>query len=104
MLDEIKEKGNSIKRITIAKPNLSPISDHPQDTIIEKFGYSSIAIHRAELQQLLVDKIPKEKIHLGKGFDLYEHSDNGRIKIYFDDGSATDTEVLHGADGISSKL
>ncbi|MEW7278253.1 FAD-dependent monooxygenase [Aquimarina sp. 2201CG1-2-11] len=104
VLDEIKEKGNLIKRITIGKPDLSPISDSPQDAIIEKFGYASIAIHRAELQKILLDKIPTGKIYLGKGFDSYKHLNNGRINVHFGDGSATETEYLIGADGINSKV
>ena len=64
-LKAIGSQGHSIDRITIGTSDLSPISDHDQDFIKQKFGYSSIAIHRARLQQILYERIPSDKISLG---------------------------------------
>ena len=74
LLDAIKEKGNSIDRITIGKPDLTPISDNPQDFIKAKFGYSAIAIHRAELQKILIDKLPKGKKSYALSFTLEDEN------------------------------
>ncbi|MGM0933948.1 MAG: FAD-dependent monooxygenase [Bacteroidota bacterium] len=104
VLDEIQQKGNSIDRITLGKADLSTISDNNQNTIKQMFGYSTIAIHRAELHSILYSKIPKEKIHLGKGFNHFEELSNGSIKIFFDDNSEYETDFLIGADGIHSKV
>lgn len=104
VLDEIRENGNSIDRITLGKADLSPISDTYQNTIKKIFGYSTIAIHRAELQKILYSKIPKEKIHLGKEFNHFEELTNQKVKVFFDDNSAYETDFLIGADGINSKL
>jgi len=104
LLEEVKSKGVSIDRITIGKPDFSPILDNSQDAIKEEFGYSSISIHRAELQKLLLKKIPKEKIHLGKSFERFENNSNGKANIFFDDGSSYETDYLIGADGINSKV
>lgn len=104
LLEEVKLKGNSIDRITIGKPDLSAISDNPQDAIKAKFGYSAIAIHRAALQRLLLNKIPKEKIHLGKSFASFENSANGKTNLFFGDGSTFEADYLIGADGINSSV
>lgn len=104
VLNEIKNKGNSIDRITVAQSDLSPISDSPQDIIKERFGYSAIAIHRAELQQILINKIPKEKLHLGKDFESYQQSTDNKIDVFFGDGASVKTDYLIGADGINSKV
>ncbi|MGL1888482.1 MAG: FAD-dependent monooxygenase [Reichenbachiella sp.] len=104
VLEEVMSKGNSIDRITIAKADLAPLSDFDQQVIKEKFGYSTIAIHRAALQKLLIEKIPQDKIHLGKGFSSFEKQSTGKIKIEFDDQSITETDYLIGADGIHSKV
>ncbi|WP_298780415.1 FAD-dependent monooxygenase [uncultured Polaribacter sp.] len=104
VLDEVKEKGNSIDRITIGKADLSPISDSSQDFIKTEFGYTTIAIHRAALQKLLFDKIPKEKIFLNKGFQSLKELKSGKIVITFNDNSTTETDFLIGADGINSKV
>jgi 2-polyprenyl-6-methoxyphenol hydroxylase-like FAD-dependent oxidoreductase len=104
VLDEIQSKGNSIDRITIGKPNLEPLSDNVQDTIQEKFGYTTVAIHRATLQKILFDKIPKEKITLNKGFHSFSHLSSGKTAILFEDDSTIETDFLIGADGINSKV
>lgn len=104
VLDEIQQKGNSIDRITLAEADLTPISDTDQNTIKQFFGYSTIAIHRAELQKVLYNRIPREKIHLGKDFHHFEELSNGKIKVFFDDDSEYETDFLIGADGINSKL
>ena len=62
VLKEVISYGNIINRITIGKQDLSPISDSKQDFVKEKFGFSTIAIHRAILQKILFDKVPKEKV------------------------------------------
>ncbi len=102
VLEDIKANGNSIDRITVAKSNLSPLSDTPQEFIKNHFGYSTVAIHRGALQKVLLSKIPTEKIHLGKSFKGYSKLDSGSLKVDFEDGSSIETDYLIGADGINS--
>jgi len=104
VLGAVKAKGNSIDRITLGKADLNPISDNFQDNIKKQFGFSTIAIHRAELQKILLNKIPKEKISLAKGFQSFQKLNDDLIKIKFDDKSEILTDFLIGADGINSKV
>jgi len=104
LLEKIKANGSSINRITIGTPDLSPISDNLQGKIKNIFGYSSIAIHRAKLQELLFNEIPKEKIHLDKSFTRFEQLDSGKIKVEFKDSTKIVTDLLVGADGIHSNV
>lgn len=104
LLAEVKEKGNSIDRITIGRPDLSPISDNPQDFIRAKFGYSAIAIHRADLQKILLDKLPKDKVNLGKEYKSLQRTDKDELEIEFEDGRKTKTNFVIAADGINSKV
>lgn len=103
-LEAIQESGNVIDRITLARSNLSPLSDTDQDIMKDKFGYSTVAIHRAELQRILFDRVPKHKIVLGKAFEKYEYSKHPNIKLLFSDGTSVETPFLIGADGIHSKI
>lgn len=104
VLKEIQAYGNSIDRITIGKADLSSLSDTYQDSIKTKFGYNTVAIHRAKLQKVLLDKIPNEKIHLGKKFQSFEELSNGKIKLVFTDHTQLETNYVIGADGINSKI
>jgi len=104
VLEQVQSLGNAIDRITIGKSDLSPLSDSYQDFVKDKFGYTTIAIHRAALQKLLFDKIPKEKIFLNKGFQSFKELDSGKIAVTFNDNSKTETDFLIGADGINSKV
>lgn len=104
ILDKIFNQGNQIKQITIAKKDLSPISDSNQQFVEDNFGYSTVAIHRAELQQILFDKIPKHKIHLGKSFNSFIKLNSKELEINFEEGSTVTTNFLIGADGIHSKV
>jgi len=104
ILDDIKQKGNSINSITIAKSDLSTISNTIQSKFEDTFGCGTVAIHRAELLEILAKAIPKEKITLGKAFKSFEQSDTEGLIINFDDDSTTSTDFLIGADGINSKV
>lgn len=104
ILKEIREAGNSIDRITLGTPQIEPLSDTDQSFVKSKFGYSTIAIHRAELQRILIDQIPKEKISLGKSFKSFSELKNDEIEISFEDGSKYKSNYLIAADGINSKV
>lgn len=104
VLDEVKAHGNFIKHITIGKPDLTPIVDNPQNKIEERFGYTSIAIHRAKLQQILINKIEEGRLELGKTFDSYITPNDTKIVTNFTDGSSVDSDILIGADGINSAV
>ena len=104
VLEDVIANGNFIDRITIGKQDLSPISDSNQDFIKDIFGYTTVAIHRAALQKLLFDKIPKEKIFLNKGFESFKEVAANKIEVTFSDTSKTITDFLIAADGINSKV
>ncbi len=104
VLEEIKEKGNAIDRITLAKADLSPLSDNFQEHVKRAFGYSTIAIHRAELQKLLFKKIPAEKVSLGKGFTSFSELKDKSLQLTFDDRTEFFTEFMIAADGIHSSV
>jgi len=102
LLAEVQQWGNSIDRITIGRPDLSPISDTPQETIKSHFGYSAWAIHRAELQKLLLSKIPSANVHFGKSIRSFIVDKNNKVEARFNDGTKTVSDYLIGVDGIHS--
>lgn len=103
VLEDLQEHGSLMKRITLTKSDLSPLFDYVQDDIKEKYGFYSISIHRWELQNILLKKIPKGKIHLDKSLMSFNQLKN-KVELFFQDGSIILTDFLLGADGIHSKV
>ncbi|MCC1485416.1 FAD-dependent monooxygenase [Winogradskyella immobilis] len=103
ILEDIKQKGSEMRRITLTKSDMSPLFDYIQDDIKEKYGFYSVSIHRWELQNILLQKIPKHKIHLNKSFASYKTSEK-KVELFFHDGSKVETDYIIGADGIHSRI
>lgn len=104
LLKEIQDAGNSFDRILLADHNLIPISNSDQEFILKKFGYTTMAIHRGRLQQILFKYVTKKNIELNKCFKEYSQNHDKLLKIHFTDGSFVHSESLIGADGINSKV
>ncbi|MGB1247839.1 MAG: FAD-dependent monooxygenase [Chitinophagales bacterium] len=104
LLDAVKSEGNFVDRITIGKSDFSPLSDLFQNDIKKIYGYSTIAIHRARLQKLLVNRIPKDKLLLGKDFKSYSNRKDEKVCVKFEDNTELISDYLIGADGINSKI
>ncbi|SEL49072.1 2-polyprenyl-6-methoxyphenol hydroxylase [Aquimarina amphilecti] len=104
LLQEIQNTGNTFNRIMVANHKLKPISDSKQDFVQEKFGYTTMAIHRGKLQQILYEYVQQENIILGKDFREYAENDEKPYELYFEDGSVVNTNSIIGADGINSKI
>ncbi|KAF4996344.1 hypothetical protein FDECE_12488 [Fusarium decemcellulare] len=71
----------------------------------QNFGSGPVAFHRAQLIQVLYDRLPstaKENIHLGKKLAGIESSENG-VTVSCADGSVYEGSLVIGADGVHSK-
>lgn len=103
VLDAIFKVGNVVNRITLSNEKLKLLVDSSQLPAKEKYGFSTLAIHRAKLQLALIEAIPKDKIHWNKAFKSFKQLNN-TVSVDFTDGSQTETKYLIGADGINSKV
>lgn len=104
LLQDIQNEGNTFDNILVANHKLKPISDSNQDFVKQKFGYSTLAIHRGVLQKIIYSYLDKESICLGKVFEKYKKNEYDSYTINFQDGSAISTQYILGADGINSKI
>ena len=104
LLKEIQDAGNTFNRILVADHKLKPISDYNQDFVQEKFGYTTMAIHRGKLQQILYKYVIQKNIELNRNFEEYSQNSDKSLKVNFTDGSFVDTDSIIGADGINSKV
>ncbi|WP_106793438.1 FAD-dependent monooxygenase [Aquimarina sp. Aq78] len=104
LLKEIQDSGNSFNRILVADHKLKPISDSNQEFIQKTFGYTTMAIHRGKLQQILYKYVAQENIELNKTFKEYFQNSDKSLKINFTDGTSIQTKSIIGADGINSNV
>ena len=63
----------------------------------------AVALHRADLQSVLLDALPGKSIHLGHDFTSCQQ-EHGAIRINFTSQSPVRCDVLIGADGLHSQL
>jgi salicylate hydroxylase len=64
---------------------------------------SAVALHRADLQSILLHALPPSSIHLG--YTLVSHTQRGdKMIATFANGHAVETNFLIGADGIHSRM
>jgi len=75
----------------------------PYKEIAAEFGAPGIDLHRKELVDLLLQRIPPSSIQVAMRFSRFEQSDNA-VKAFFEDGSQADGDVLIGADGVYSQV
>lgn len=66
--------------------------------------YGTIAVHRADFLNVLVDKLPKAYgVHFNRRLLKFtQESDDGQIALHFSDGSTAQADILIGADGVKS--
>ena len=75
------------------------------ETCCKKFG--SASIHRAQLLDTFVKRVPKEKCSFGKRVKHIQQlggEEEARVQISFEDGSTHEADLVIGCDGIHSKV
>jgi 2-polyprenyl-6-methoxyphenol hydroxylase-like FAD-dependent oxidoreductase len=72
-------------------------------TLEERFGAVTVAVHRADLQKILLSALDAEALRLGAGFAGFEQDEAG-VVVRFADGGEERADLLIGADGIHSAV
>ncbi|WP_422355916.1 FAD-dependent monooxygenase [Roseivirga pacifica] len=104
LLRDIQQSGNSFERILLTNHKLVPISSSNQRFVYNKFGYTTLAIHRGQLQKRLYNHSNQSNIILGKEFRGYNTLNDHTYEIEFTDSTSTTTHSIIAADGINSKV
>ncbi|CAL2090856.1 FAD_binding_3 domain-containing protein [Tenacibaculum sp. 190524A02b] len=104
LLKAIIDSGNSLDVIRLADHQLKSISNSEQTFVKEKFGYTTIAIHRGTLQKILLNFCDQKNIQLNKGFEKYSINSDTSFNIHFSDNTIVKSDSILGADGLNSKV
>ncbi|KAG0038842.1 hypothetical protein BGZ83_002975 [Gryganskiella cystojenkinii] len=100
LLDEIKSISYPADTVTILFDNMKVISKFEPPTSPE-VGYNLINFPRPALYELLLSKVPAERIHYGKKVMSMQQNKEG-VMIRCADGTTYHGDVLVGADGAHS--
>lgn len=81
-----------------------PIRALPFRELADRLGASNYAVHRADLQQTLLDALgPDQDIELGAAATGFTTGDDG-VEVTFEDGRKAAGDILIGADGFNSAI
>ncbi|MFZ5973359.1 MAG: FAD-dependent monooxygenase [Bacteroidota bacterium] len=99
----IKERGHGISSMVIQNEKGRAISILDAGKISRQHGLDNVAIHRAELHQILLNALPAEKVITNqKAVDFTEHADH--VQVTLQNGSRLAGSCVLIADGIHSVL
>jgi 2-polyprenyl-6-methoxyphenol hydroxylase-like FAD-dependent oxidoreductase len=101
LADKVKETGTVLDKISIGGPTGKSWYSLLTENIIPKFGFGTVAIHRARLQALLYSALDKHKVHTGKRLHRFSQTKEG-VTLFFQDGSQASGTCAVGADGLRS--
>ena len=97
---KIENAGVKVSSMYITNNKLQSLSIIDLNEFEVKYGVCNISIHRAVLQNILAEEIGFENIKLSKR--LLKIEQNESVKLFFEDDSIENTDVVIAADGIKS--
>lgn len=79
---------------------LTSLTNHD---LARRFGDYSVAVHRADLHQILLDALSGDRVTWGRRFVRFEQNVKG-VRATFADGSEASGDILIGSDGLHSRV
>jgi 2-polyprenyl-6-methoxyphenol hydroxylase-like FAD-dependent oxidoreductase len=95
-------KGKRGSGVRVLDPQLNVVHEMlvPELPTEEETG-RHLTLDRLTLRQILLTGI---NVHHGAAFERYELLDDGRVRVFFADGTVTDADLLVAADGTYSRI
>jgi len=100
--EKVENAGNKIHGIFITDEKLKTISTTNVLALEKKFNSCNVAIHRADLQNILASAIGYENINLNHSLEKIQKKENYHLN--FEDRNEIESKIVFGADGIHSKV
>ncbi|WP_315058717.1 FAD-dependent monooxygenase [Chryseobacterium indoltheticum] len=100
--EKIENTGNKIHGICITDEKLKTISTTNVLALEKKFNSCNVAIHRAELQNILAENLGFENIKLNHSLQQIQKIENYLLE--FENGFTAESKIVFGTDGIHSKV
>ncbi|KAG0233653.1 hypothetical protein BGW41_001405 [Actinomortierella wolfii] len=103
ILEQMRAKSKPLMGIDYHKQDLTQIGTIDNSFFRERYGYENLFFARPDLMQVLLDNVPKEKIHWGKKILSTMQNKEG-VMCRCADGTTFDGDILVGADGAYSAV
>ena len=100
---EVRRRSAEVRRAGLYSKRGKPIRLVTYEAFMKGEVMLGGAIHRAELQNALLSRIEKHRIHLSKRFVSFQQDGNS-VTACFEDGSSATGDLLIGADGVHSMV
>lgn len=100
--EKLEALGQKLTKLNLTDEQLQPLSFVDLSGFEHKYQVGSLAIHRADLQNLLINELGPEHILLSKSLAKIEKKE--QLTLTFEDNTTVVADVLIGADGIKSKV
>lgn len=99
--DAVIEAGSKIERGEARTASGRVLSQSEPGELERLYGAPTIAIHRADLHEILLKALPSESVHLGAKCTGFEQ-DEDSATVHFASGITDRAELIVGTDGIHS--
>lgn len=99
---ELLKLGIELEAATVADASLSPITSINQKLLKEKFGFKTLSIHRATLQNFLYTQLETNSVKFG--VDIVAVTGKDFNEIVYSDGRVESFDLVIAADGINSNI
>lgn len=101
--EELKSQGISLNTMNITNDKLEVLSKVDLTYFKAKYNIQSLAIHRGNLQEILLNNLKNTEIFLDHKLKNINKNDSG-CQFNFENGKSINSNLVIGADGINSKV
>ncbi|HEV2743355.1 MAG TPA: FAD-dependent monooxygenase, partial [Rubrobacter sp.] len=102
LAQEVAGLGTPASVVEIRSWNGGALTNNPAGELEKKLGSPTVAVHRADLQALLVREAGEGTLRLGAEVEGFRQ-DEGGVTAYFAGGGEERADLLVGADGLRSR-
>ena len=104
LAEEVASLGTPASAVEIRSWRGGAFTNNPAGELEKKVGSPSAAVHRADLQALLIREAGEGTLHLGAEVEGFRQDEGGGLTVYLADGGEERADLLVGADGLRSRV